>query len=287
MIGEQRIRTVAVGTALVALAMAIVATVVVMRRSHRHSPSAPLAIEVHIPATEIVELRGGVVTAAASGIGVTVTDRALRTALGLQDNDIITAISGRTIRREFDVYDAVLGVAQLGATAMYVEIQREGGTQLLHWTIDGDLNKARRAAAAPLPTPPHRSTYDPLVGRLGAAPDPVLDTVTTIDDTHAEVPRATVQRLVDDPSLLATAARMVPSVHNGEADGYKLYAVRPNSFYAKLNLSNGDTIRAVNGYEMTSPDRAQEAIRRLATASTVTLDITRRGQPMTLTILIK
>jgi S1-C subfamily serine protease len=287
MIGEQRIRTIAVAAAVVALAVAIVAAVVVVRRSSHHAASAPLATEMHIPATEIIELRGGAVTAAASGIGVTVTERALRTALGLEDNDIITAISGRTIRREFDVYDAVLGVAQLGATAMYVEIQRDGGTRLLHWTIDGDLNKARRAAAPALPTLPRRSTYDPLAGRLGAAPDPVLDTVTTIDDTHAQIPRETVQRLVDDPSLLGTMARVVPSIRNGEADGYKLYAIRPSSFYAKLNLANGDTIRAVNGFEMTSQDRAEEAIRRLPSASTVTLDIVRRGQPMSLTILIK
>jgi general secretion pathway protein C len=293
MLGEQRIRAIAVGAALVAVALAIVATIVVVRRSHRHGASAPLAIEARVPATEVVELRGGAVTAAASGIGVTVTDAALRTALGLEENDIITAISGRTVKREFDVYDAVLGVAKLGATAMYVEIQREGGTRLLHWTIDGDLDRARRASSAALPTlpqprsNPYASPYDPFSSRTGVAPDPVLDTVTRIDDTHAEIPRETVQRLVDDPTLATSTARIVPSMHNGDPDGYKVYAIRSGSFYTKLNLQNGDTIRAINGYGLTSPDRVQEVIARLGSATTVTVDIMRRGQPLILTITIK
>ncbi len=287
MLGEQRIRAIAVGAALVAVVLAVVATIVVVRRSHRH-PSAPMAIEARVPATEVVELRGGAVTSAASGVGVTVTDAALRTALGLQENDIITAISGRTIKHELDVYDAVLGVAKLGATAMYVEIQREGGTRLLHWTIDGDLDRARRGSTAALPSPPqYTSPYDPFSRRLGTAPDPVLDTVVRIDDTHAEVPRETVQRIIDDPTLVASAARVVPNVHDGEADGYKLYAIRPGSLYAKANLQNGDTIRAINGYALTTPDRVREVIARLGSATTVTIDLVRRGQPLILTITIK
>ena len=184
------------------------------------------------------------------------TAAALRKRLGLQDNDLITAISGRPVVREFDVDDAILGVAQLGATAMYVEILRDGHPQLLHWSIDGDLNSARRAARAALPSRTLPATrFDPFAMRSGVAPDPLLDTIARIDDTHAEMPRATLQRLLDDPSLVGTSARVIPSVRNGDSDGFKLYAIRPGSFYARLNLQNGDTVRAVNGYELTSADR--------------------------------
>ena len=289
---EQRVRAIAVGAALVAVALAIAATVVVLQRRAPVAASAPpIAVDGHVPAAQLVELRGNAVIAAPSGEGVTVADAALRKALGLDDNDLISAISGRPVKREFDVYDAILGVAQLGATAMYVEILRDGHPQLLHWSIDGDLNKARRAARAaivpptPLPRPVPR--FDPFAARGGAAPDPVLDTVETVDETHAEMPRATLQRLLDDPSLVSTSARVVPSVRNGDADGFKLYAIRPGSFYAKLNLQNGDTIRAVNGYELTSADRALEVFNRLGSATTVTVDVVRRGQPVILTISIK
>lgn len=289
MASEQRLRTIAVFAAVVAVVMASAAVIVVLRRS----PDAPItkpSPDPLIPAAELVKLRGNTVAPSPSGGGMIVTDEPLRTALGLQPQDIITAISGRPIKREFDMYDAMLGVAQLGATAIYVELLRDGHPVLLHWSIDGDLNKARRAAtttASPF-SPPHRPTpYDPFGARLGLAPDPVLDTVVAIDDTHAELPRATAQRLLDDPTIVSGSARLVPSVRNGEADGFKLYAIRPSSFYAKLNLANGDTVRAINGYELTSPDRAREAIARLASATTVTLDVMRRGQPLILTITVK
>ena len=252
---EQRVRAIAVGAALVAVALAITATIVVLRRRGPvQTESAPLAIEGRVAATDVVELRGSAVSAAASGVGVAVADAALRKHLGLEDNDLVTAISGRIVKREFDVYDAILGVAQLGATAMYIEILRNGHPQLLHWSIDGDLNKARRAARAALPSPtspPPITRYDPFAtrapGSSGGAFDPVFDTIATVDSTHAEMPRATLQRLLDDPSLVATSARVIPSVRNGDSEGFKLYAIRPGSFYAKLNLQNGDTVRAING----------------------------------------
>ena len=284
---EQRVRAIAVGAALVAVGLAIAATVVVVGRRAPVAAAGAVAIEGHVPAAQLVELRGSAVAAAPSGTGVTVTDAAMRKAIGLADDDLITAISGRAVKREFDVYDAILGVAQLGATAIYVEILRDGHPLLLHWSIDGDLNQARRAARAaqtpvvprPFPKP------DPFATR--SAPDPVLDTVATIDEAHAEVPRATLQRLLDDPSLVAGSARVIPAMRSGSPDGFKLYAIRPGSFYARLNLQNGDTVRAVNGYELTSPDRAIEVFSRLGSATTVTLDVERRGQPVILTISIK
>lgn len=287
--GEQRVRAIAVGAALVAVALAFTATIVVVRRPAAAVVSAAVASDGRVDASEIVALRGSAVGAAASGAGVSVTDAALRKRLGLEDNDLITAISGRTVKREFDVDDAILGVAQLGATAMYVEILRGGHPRLLRWSIDGDLNSARRAARAALPSrlPPPVTGFDPFATRTGVAPDPVLDTVARIDDTHAEMPRTTLQRLIDDPSLVGAVARVIPSVHNGDPDGFKLYAIRPGSFYARLNLQNGDTVRAVNGYELTSTDRALEVFARLGSATTITLDVMRRGQPMILTISIK
>lgn len=55
---------------------------------------------------------------------------------------------------------------------------------------------------------------------------------------------------------VARAARIVPSVRDGKPHGFKLYAIRPGSIYVVLGLRNGDTITAVNGDDITTPDKA-------------------------------
>ena len=61
--------------------------------------------------------------------------------------NVITAISGKTIKRQFDVYDALLGVSMMNATALYLEITHNGGGTLVRWDLDGDLREARKHAA--------------------------------------------------------------------------------------------------------------------------------------------
>jgi general secretion pathway protein C len=48
----------------------------------------------------------------------------------------------------------------------------------------------------------------------------------------------------------------------------------------KLGLQNGDLMRTINGFEMSSPDTALEAYARLRSASNLTVAVVRRGQPM-------
>jgi general secretion pathway protein C len=80
--------------------------------------------------------------------------------------------------------------------------------------------------------------------------------------------------------------RVVPSIKNGQADGFKLYAIRPSSMFARLGFVNGDTVHAVNGLALTSLDKALEVYAKLKDAKSVQFDITRRGQPVELDIQI-
>ena len=76
------------------------------------------------------------------------------------------------------------------------------------------------------------------------------------------------------------------SLYDLVADGFKLYAIRPSSVFSRLGLANGDGVRAINGYELTSPDKALEMFTKLRAVAELTLDITRRGQPMMITVTI-
>ena len=64
--------------------------------------------------------------------------------------------------------------------------------------------------------------------------------------------------------------------------GVKLYGIRRGSLLSRLGLQNGDLLRTINGFDMSSPDKALEAYTKLRTASNLTVAIERRGQSMTL-----
>src|SRR3970282_1911749 len=84
-----------------------------------------------------------------------------------------------------------------------------------------------------------------------------------IDDTTFEVDRALIDKLLQNPLAASKGARVTPSIKNGKPNGIKLYAIRPSSIYAKLGLTNGDTIIAVNGIVLDSMERGLEGYRRV------------------------
>jgi general secretion pathway protein C len=106
--------------------------------------------------------------------------------------------------------------------------------------------------------------------------------VKKIDDKNYEIDRALVDKVLANPMAVAKGARVVPAVKDGKPDGFKLYAIRPSSVFAKLGLTNGDTLQAINGMELTTADKALEVYTKLREATTLQVEITRRGQPMTL-----
>lgn len=111
--------------------------------------------------------------------------------------------------------------------------------------------------------------------------------VKKIDENTYEIDKSLVDKALANPMALAKGARVVPAVKNGKPDGFKLYAIRPSSVYAKLGLSNGDTLQSINGFELTSADKALEVYTKLREATQLEVEITRRGKPMTLKYSIR
>lgn len=111
--------------------------------------------------------------------------------------------------------------------------------------------------------------------------------VKAIDATHATITRALIERVLADPMTLGGGARLVPSIANGTPNGFKLYAIRPKSLFARVGLVNGDTVRRINNRELTSPDKALEVYASLRDATELVVDLTRAGKPMALTIAIR
>jgi len=130
----------------------------------------------------------------------------------------------------------------------------------------------------PTKPPPRRSS----TGNRDDLRAAIDEGIKEVGTNSYEVDRDLVNKLMSNPMVAARGARIVPSIRNGKANGFKLYAIRPSSLYAKLGLKNGDTIQAVNGFDLTTPDKALEVYTKVKEASNLTVSITRRGKPVTI-----
>ncbi len=299
---RSRLPMVALGCALAAVAVSVIAAVVVLTRDS--TPAAaqhtdvPAVVDRRVAATDVIKLRDQIEVVVDAGLprGVRVKDAGLATALGLHDDDVITALSGRTVRGESDVIDVTFRAGALHATVVYVELERGTGRTLMRWQLDGDLLDARRDAQA-LVRANAAAAIGGGSGFAGLAPvgpyppgtsvDTLLDTIVQVDATHTTMPRATVEALLDHAAALVTGARVVPSMKSGQLDGYKLFAIRPSSLFARLGFENGDNVVSLNGARLADVDDLlsllNDAKRK---ASSFVFELVRRGQPVTLTMQI-
>jgi len=102
------------------------------------------------------------------------------------------------------------------------------------------------------------------------------------DDAHYVLDRKLWERILSDNTTLMTQARIVPNLKDGRAHGFKLFAIRPGSVYARLGIVNGDTVLALNGYDMSSPEKALEVYSKLRTAKELVVELDRKGSPLTI-----
>lgn len=161
-----------------------------------------------------------------------------------------------------------------------VYLKNNGGYEYLE--IEGsDLGRKKEEPA---------SAAVPAVAMNTPGMDPIDSEVqksVRCNGSSCEVDRPLVDKLLANTTSLATAARFVPSVKDGHPNGFKLYAIRPSSIFGKIGLQNGDTIKAINGMEMSSPDQALAVYSKLRAASHLSVMVERRGETITLDYSIR
>ena len=167
---------------------------------------------------------------------------------------------------------------------LYVEFRNDSNRRLERIALLADAPAAVGRPAAP--TPPRPTTTGPMSSKAEFMNE-VEGGVREVGPNKYEIDRSLVDKVLSNPTLIARSARIVPSIKDGKADGFKLYAIRPNSVYAQLGLKNGDTLHAVNGFEISSPDKALEVYAKLKSASHLTLQVGRRGKTETMSYQIK
>jgi general secretion pathway protein C len=155
----------------------------------------------------------------------------------------------------------------------YVDFENNGRTERL--VLVGVSAPVVAAVASEMPVAVNDENKDELQVAIDSG-------VKKIDDNNFEIDRALVDKALANPMAIIKGARVVPSVKDGKADGFKLYAIRKGSLADKLGLSNGDTLQAVNGFDLTSAEKALEVYTKLRESSSLDVSVSRRGKPVTI-----
>ncbi len=120
-----------------------------------------------------------------------------------------------------------------------------------------------------------------------APSEPDGGTVRKVDEGKWIIDAREIEQAQANMSKLLTQIRVVPNFTNGQPDGFKVFAIRPGSLFAKIGLQNGDVIKRINGIEIQGPEQAFEAYQRLKDETSIQLDLVRRNQNQTFTYEIR
>jgi len=124
---------------------------------------------------------------------------------------------------------------------------------------------------------PHSSQTEN--GKRSSKPKPTGTTIT--------VNPSDLQSSLKDLNKLLSQARIRPLFKDGQADGLIITGIKPNSFFSKLGLRNGDNVQGVDGESINSPDDIMGLYGKLKSGSQVSLQITRKGTAKTINYKFK
>ncbi len=171
-------------------------------------------------------------------------------------------------------------------TGKYVDFRNTSSGRLERIALLDVKTTSKRSTPRPRPTatPSRPTTRRGQNDELSAL---IEQGVRKVSDDRYDIDRSLVDKVLANPMAVARGARVVPSVKDGKANGFKLYAIRPSSVYSKIGLRNGDTVTSINGFELSSPDKALEVYTKVREASNLQVTVLRRGQPVTMTYNIR
>ncbi|MBX3207227.1 MAG: general secretion pathway protein GspC [Labilithrix sp.] len=158
----------------------------------------------------------------------------------------------------------------------------ESGGSLCQATL---FDKAEIKAAAPAPAPA-ASGPAPSGGAKSLDPS-IAKGIQKVSPNEYNIDRGVVDKILENQADLMRQARIVPEQENGRVVGIRLFGVRQETLLGVLGMENGDRLQTINGFDMSSPEKALEAYARLRTADKLTISLNRRGQNMNIDYNIK
>ncbi len=179
-----------------------------------------------------------------------------------------------------DDTDPKTGLTLLAVRPDSVTIQPTGKSacRLDIFFEDNSEMAPRMTVSRPMPAQPALPAEEP---REGSIPAEDYDKgIRKISDTKYQVTRELLDKVLGNNLELMRTARVVPHIEGGRTVGIKLFGIRGKSMLDRIGLANGDMLRTINGYDMSSPNTALEAYARLRSAENLTVSIVRNGRPV-------
>lgn len=186
----------------------------------------------------------------------------------------ITVVSSGTI-----TVDEAIAITRRAYAAEDVTLERSAG-QLTFTRAEGSEPAACTAAPgahAPPPTVAHAPPPPAPAVTPSGLPPAVAQGIREVSESEVLITRAAFDAALANQASLMRLARVIPHQENGRVVSVRIYGIRRTSLLGRLGFRNGDGLRRVNGYDMTSPESALEAYARLRTADELHVDLVRRG----------
>jgi general secretion pathway protein C len=139
-----------------------------------------------------------------------------------------------------------------------------------------------RAPAPPAPRP--AATRPP---RRGALPHEIASRIRQVSEREFIIDRTAVETILEKQGELLRSTRIVPAREGERVIGVRLARVAPSSLLSAIGLRRGDTIRSINGFDLTDPQSALQAYARLRSADHLAVALERGGKAMTIDLRIQ
>lgn len=164
-------------------------------------------------------------------------------------------------------------VAYVGRDRAWLE---DGSGSLCQATVFGGQPPAG-VAAAPAPAP----SEDPLAKSLATK-------IRRVSPTELHVDRSAVDVLLEAQAEMMKL-RVVPVKEGDRVLGVTLSGIKPGSAMALLGFTNGDRLDALNGIEVSSPEKMLQiyAMMKSGNMSRLTAQVVRGGKPTNLDFVVK
>jgi general secretion pathway protein C len=182
----------------------------------------------------------------------------------------------------------------------YIGYNSEKGSPAV-WLVGDDsvcqallFTGGEKQAAAPAPAaaaaPAEDANATPRTRTARGAPQvpaEISDKIQKVSETEFNVDRSVIDSILENQATLMRSARIVPEQKDGKTVGIRLFGIRSDTLLGTLGMQNGDRLEKINGFDMASPEKALEAYARLRTATSLTVQVQRRGKPLTIEYAIK
>ena len=100
------------------------------------------------------------------------------------------------------------------------------------------------------------------------------------------IERSAVDRILEAQAELMKH-RIVQEKDGDRVLGVKISGIKPGSVLSMLGIENGDRLEALNGFDMTTPEKMLEAYARLRGADRLQVHLTRGGKPINVDYTIR